>query len=719
MKRTILLFVFFLSTFVSAQNNKLELRDIFTNAEFYGKSLKNVHWFDDGNKISYTINDPEEGNSIFQFDINKQKESLLISGKQLKEKLQDDDFTIKNYLWSPEENYILFTSTIPARSLKTGGNFYLYDVHSKQFILKVESDEKQMNIKFSPDESKIGFVRSNNLFVVDVKTGKEQQLTFDGSETILNGVFDWAYEEEFSIIEGWNWSPDSKAIAFWQSDQSNVPIFPIVHYDSIYNSVEYQHYPKVGANIAEVKIGVANIDDGKINWMNTGNDKNIYLPRMMFTNNPSVIAIQKLNRLQNKLELLFANINTGNTKLILTEEDEHWVDVWDHLTFLKNSEKFIWSSERDGFLHLYLIDYEGNVINQITKGNFEIDDLVTVDEKNKTIYYTSNELSPLYKNLYSIKFDGSGKKLITEATGTHSIDMPQSGKYFIDKYSNSHQITSTYLYSTNGELIHKFFEPDMSFIQEYGFTPVEFQSFTTSDGVELNSFLIKPHDFDKNKKYPVIIYNYSGPGSKTVTDKWMSYYYLLHQYFAQNGFLVFAVDNRGTGGRGREFEHTVYKNLGKWELNDIIEGINWLNKSGFIDTSRIAIYGTSYGGYMAALALLKAPEYFKAGIAAAGLSHWKYYDAIYTERFMQDEQLNPAGYFESAPVNYAGNLSGKLLIIHGTADDNVHFHNSVELVEELITKNKQFDLMIYPGKKHGGFGLHYYYLIADYILKNL
>jgi dipeptidyl-peptidase-4 len=321
--------------------------------------------------------------------------------------------------------------------------------------------------------------------------------------------------------------------------------------------------------------------------------------------------------------------------------------------------------------------------------------------------------------LYSIKFDGSGKKLITEATGTHSIDMPQSGKYFIDKYSNSHQITSTYLYSTNGELIHKFFEPDMSFIQEYGFTPVEFQSFTTSDGVELNSFLIKPHDFDKNKKYPVIIYNYSGPGSKTVTDKWMSYYYLLHQYFAQNGFLVFAVDNRGTGGRGREFEHTVYKNLGKWELNDIIEGINWLNKSGFIDTSRIAIYGTSYGGYMAALALLKAPEYFKAGIAAAGLSHWKYYDAIYTERFMQDEQLNPAGYFESAPVNYAGNLSGKLLIIHGTADDNVHFHNSVELVEELITKNKQFDLMIYPGKKHGGFGLHYYYLIADYILKNL
>ncbi|MFO7445059.1 MAG: S9 family peptidase [Ignavibacteriaceae bacterium] len=717
--------MFFLLTFIVtsqsfSQAQEFNLEDIFTNSEFYPKKIDAVQWFDNGDKFSYLDYDASSGGiSIFQYDARLKEESVLLSIDNIREALGKNDFLIDNYIWSPLNNYILFTATLSSRSLKNGGDFFVYDVKGKEVILNVTSELEQVNIKFSPDETMVGFVRGNNLFAADLKTGKEVQLTFDGNEVILNGVFDWVYEEEFSIIEAWEWSPDSKGIAFWRFDQSGVPVFPIVEYDSLYNYVNYQRYPKVGTNISEVKIGVVDVSNTKTVWMDIGTEKNIYVPRIKYTSDPGILSIQRLNRLQNKLELLFADVNTGRTSVIITEEDEHWVDIYDHLTFLKNSELFIWPSERDGFLHMYLYDYAGNVINQITRGNFEAGDLLAIDEELEIVYYTSNERSVLNKDLYSINLNGSSKKRITESPGTHGINLSLNNKYFIDEFSTANSFTATELFSIQGDLIYTFYKPDMSFVNDYNFTPMEFLEFNTSDNVQLNSFIIKPPDFDSTKKYPLVIFNYSGPGSQEAEDKWKGRAYFIYQYLAQAGFVVFTVDNRGTGGRGKEFEHLVYKNLGEWELNDIIEGIKYLDKEGFIDTGRVGIFGSSYGGYMAALALLKAPEHFKLGAVVSAVTHWKFYDAIYTERYMQNEELNPEGYEKSAPLNFAGNLSGKLLIVHGTSDDNVHFHNSVELIERLTRLSKTFDLMIYPGKKHGGFGKHYYYLLTDYIINNL
>ncbi|RPI74021.1 MAG: S9 family peptidase [Ignavibacteriales bacterium] len=708
--------IFFISiTALFSQQKKLTINNILGDPGLKSKSIIGLKWFNDGNKFSFLKYD-EAGISVYEHDIETGEEKRTLGGNELKD-TYGEPILLRNYEWSPDGRYMLITGLIHARTVKSGGTFYLYDINKKEFKLIVDSEEEQVNIQFSPDGKKLGFVRANNLFITDIETGEEQKLTFDGSETVLNGVFDWVYEEEFSIIKGWEWSPDSRSIAYWQLDQSRVPKVYITSYDSLYFPPEEQYYPKAGGSNSIVRIGVINISSGETTWMNTGEEKDIYIPRIKFTNDPSRLSIQRLNRLQNKLDLLIADITTGKTTTILTETDPCWVDVYDDLTFLDDGERFIWSSERDGFLHFYLYDIEGNLINQITKGDWEISKLNSVEEEEGIIYYSSLEKSPLEKDLYSINMDGSGRKRITEKKGTHSVEVSPNNKFFIDKYSNVNMMPSTVLFNINGTEIRKLIEADMSVFNEYDFSPVEFLSFTTSDGIELNAAMIKPSGFDPSKKYPALIYNYSGPGSQIVKDEW-STSLSLYKY-TQNGYVIFWLDNRGTGGRGKDFENMVYKNLGNYEVMDMVAGAKYLISTGFVDSSRIGIYGDSYGGYIAALTLVKAADYFKAAVSGAPVIHWKYYDTIYTERFMQTPQLNPDGYKVSSPLEYVKNLKGRLLLIHGMADDNVHVQNSVVFMNELQKANKQFDLMLYPKAMHGGFGRHYMQLISDFIYKNL
>jgi len=717
----LLYFVLLFSYELLPQPKELTVELIQTNKDFFGKNLSGVQWFSGGEKFSFLKRDSEtKATAIYEHDVKTGDEKILVSGNDLKLKPGDKPFGIQNYEWLPNEKYILFTGTLPARSLKTGGAFYIYEIAKKKFFELASSEKTQQNASFSPDGEKLAFVRDNNVFVVDIQSKKETQITFDGSETLLNGNFDWVYEEEFSIINGIEWSPDSKRIAFWQLDQSQVPEIHIAKWDSLYLNFLDMRYPKAGTRGSSVKIGIAEIASPKITWVDLGEESDIYIPRIKFTADANLLAVQRLNRLQNKLDLLFADAATGKTKTVFTENDSCWIDINDNLNFLKDKKHFVWTSAKDGFEHIYLFDYNGKQIKQLTKGNFEVDKILGVDETNKEIYFTSNERSTVNSDLYSVNYESSKRNRITETKGSHKIDLSSNQKYFIDRYSNANLIASSYLYNTSGDKIRDLVVNDMAAFKDYNLSPVEFFRFKTTDGVELDASIIKPANFDPSKKYPVLVNNYSGPGSKTVTDAWGSLWF---QMLAQKGYIIFALDNRGTGGRGEAFEKMVYKNLGYWEVNDQIEGAKYLASLPYVDASRIGIWGWSYGAYAAALTLVKAADYFKAAIAVAPVTDWRFYDNIYTERYMSTPQLNPKGYETSSVMTYADQLRGKLLLIHGTADDNVHFENSVALAAKLVAENKPFQSMFYPEKNHGIFGgktrLHLYQLMTEFILNNL
>ncbi len=717
-----IIFILLLQALLYSQQ-KITVDDIYANPEFYPDELDEFYWFDNSKMFSYLKEAPGSFfPSIYEHNVATGEEKILVPGSQLFAN-DSSQITIKNYQWSPDNKYILFTGIFPARKLKTGGNFYVYDISKEKIIYSVLSDEKQENIHFSPDSKKVGFVRDNNLFVFDLNSGKEKQLTNDGNDEILNGVFDWVYEEEFRIINGWTWSPDSKSIAFWRLDQSLVPVYQIPIYDSLYLHLRKTRYPTAGMPNSLVKIGAVNIVTGKIKWMDIGEDTDIYIPRIKFTRNPQILSIERLNRLQNKLELLFSNINTGQSKIILTETDSAWIDVFDDLYYLKDEKRFIWSSERDGYKHFYLYNNSGNLINQITSGNWEDGNLLSVDEKNSKLFYSSNERTPISLDFCSIELDGKNRKYILDNDGNHQINISPDNNFFTDEYSTVNSLPATSLYKINGEKIDDLIIPDNSFFKNYNFSPLHFLKFTTSDGTLLNAYIIKPGNFDSTKKYPVLIFNYSGPGSQSVVDKWLGTDFVWHELLVQKGYIIFCLDNRGTGGRGKSFKDIVYKNLGKWEVNDQIEGAKYLASLPYVDKSRIGIWGWSYGGYISALTILKGADYFKAAIAVAPVIHWKFYDTIYTERYMQTPKFNPDGYKESSPLNFVDNLKGKLLLIHGTADDNVHFQNTVSMVSKMEELNKPFNVMFYPGKLHGISGnnirVHLFNLMTDFILKNL
>jgi dipeptidyl-peptidase-4 len=724
MKNRLIAVLLILISFVSIypQPKNLTVKDIYSNRLFYGKYLQGAKWCGDGSKYSFLKYDANAGGlSIFQHDIAQNEESVLASAEDLKINGEKIDFS--NYMWSPDSKYILFTGILRARKLKSGGSFYLYDVATKKVTLVSESQEEEKNVMFSPDSKKIGFVKGNNIFYYDIASGKTVQLTFDGSENIINGAFDWVYEEEFDLITGWEWAPDSKSIAFWQLDQSVEPLMKIAKYDSLHlNFLEYR-YPKPGDHNALVKVGVAALDNPGVKWMDIGTEKDIYIPRIKFTSNSGVLSIQRLNRLQNKLELLLADTKTGKSNVVYTETDQAWIDITNNLYFYKSKSQFIISSEKDGYTHLYLYDLNGRLINQVTKGKFEVKDLVKVDEANDLIYFTSNKRDVMYMDLFSVKSDGSGLEMLTKSVGYHSCDLSSNYKYYLDLVSTASTPAVTSVASTDGKFTQEIIKPDLSFRESYNFSPVEYLKFKTEDGVELNACMIKPHNFDKNKKYPVLMANYSGPGSQLVVDRYGSVEFIWYQMLAEKGYVIFYLDNRGTGGRGSEFKKMVYKQLGKYEVQDMIEGAKYLGSLPFVDKDRIGIWGWSYGGYVSAFTILKGSKYFKAAVAVAPVTHWKFYDTIYAERYMQTPSLNPQGYEDSSPLNYAEDLKGKLLVIHGTADDNVHFQNSVELVNRLVDNNKPVEVMYYPEKDHGIYGgltrIHLFEKITNFILNNL
>ncbi|MGE5314368.1 MAG: DPP IV N-terminal domain-containing protein [Acidobacteriota bacterium] len=729
MKKFALLLLFIASYTLYAQTGKkqITLEDIWTSGKFASQSLGEVHWLPGDSVLSIVETDRATGSrGVFLYSISQDAKRLVVSSAALGQKSQELAGGFSSYHWSPDGRSILFVSDPPQQRylsrLTPDGNYVLYDTASHTAKQLTSDRLPHYYGKISPDGSKLGYVKENDLYVIDLKSGKETRLTKDGSDVIINGKGDWEYEEEMDLNDAWRWSPDGKKIAFWRFDISRVPTYTITEWDSVHPTLITMRYPKAGDPIGAVKTGVITLATGRTVWIDLGPNADQYVPCMEWTQEPNVLVLQRLNREQNTNELLRADALTGATRVILTEKSDTWIERRGLVPFLKNGD-FIWASDRDGFPHLYLFAKDGTLKRQITEGKYEVTDFFGVDEASETVYYATNEPAVGGRSIYACRIDGTGKKRLTPEEGTHKPDFAPGFRYFLDAWSTVSQPAKIRLFDNKGTLVRMMVENPVSALQEYGIGTTRFLSFTTSDGVTLNASLLVPDDFDPAKKYPVIINTYGGPGSQTALDKWGGANELVHSYFAAHGYLVFKVDNRGTGGRGRDFMKSVYKNLGTWEVGDQIEAANYLATLPYVDGKRIGIWGWSYGGYTTSMAMMKGADVFKAGVAVAPVTSWRYYDAPYTERFMNTPANNPQGYDKSSPITMTDNLKGRFLVVHGTSDDNVHFQNSANLVKALQKSNKQFSTMFYPDKNHSILGagtrLHLFTMIANFFFENL
>lgn len=724
-KLHIILFLFLalsIGTYAQQNNKEITLNDVWASGKFFPKLQDEIQPLKDGEHFSKLV----DGN-IEEYEYKSgNKTRILVDAKKLIPDGQKINLNMDNYQFSSDESKVLITTDVEEiyRHSFTA-TFYIWDIKNEKLI-SLSSNGKQQLATFSSDGINIVFVRDNNLFIKNISAGTEEQITKDGlKNNIINGAPDWVYEEEFAFSRGFDWSPDGCKLAFMSFDESKVKEFEFQMYEKLYPETIKYKYPKAGEDNSVVSVFVYDLKTKTTKKMNVGSETNQYIPRIKWTNNPNQLCITRLNRLQNKLELLLANTDNGESKVMFTEENKYYIDITDNLTFLKNNKQFLWTSELDGYNHIYLYDMNGKLVKQITKGNWDVVAFKGMDETNGKLYYISGEEKPTQHNLYSIKLDGTDKKLLSSKTGWNEASFSKDMKYYINQNTNANTPEYATIHSVDGKEL-KVLE-DNNVLKErmkiYNFSKKEFFSFKTSEGIELNAWMIKPINFDTLKKYPVFVYFYGGPGSQEVTDQWSYTDYVWHQFLAQHGYIVACVDNRGTGARGQEFKKCTYLQLGKLETIDQIEFAKYLSTLNYVNSERIGVFGWSYGGYLSTLCMTKGADYFKAGVAVAPVTNWRFYDNIYTERFMRTPQENAMGYDQNSPINHIKKLKGKFLLVHGTADDNVHTQNSFELINKLVENNKQFEMQFYPNKNHGIRGgntrLHLFTKISDFIFNNL
>ncbi len=726
----ILLFIFNSHQITFSQNKNLTLQEIFNTNIFMGNTVENIQWLPDGSAFTFTKRNTQNGlEDIYKHYVSSGNEELIVSASELI--YNSYLINMSHYSWTHNGKYLLITGPqVAIWRHSRQAPYYLMEVSTKKITALSDNDPHLRNVKLSPDGKWVGFVKNHNLYIDELSSNKEIQLTNDGNDDILNGEFDWVYEEEFSIADGWRWSPDSKKIAFWKLDQTRVKEFYLVDEMSTYNKIYALKYPYAGEQNSIVKIGIVDIDTRKTSWMDLGKEDDFYIPRIYWTNSADKLAIEKLNRRQNQMELLMADADDGNSRIIITDTDSCWVESEHEINFLKQSDRIIWISEMSGYNHAYLYDYDGKLINQITSGSWEVSDILGVDENNNLLYFDGKKDSPIEQHLYYVDLDGKNLKKISKNHGWHEADFSPDYKYFIQYSSDAETPTKVTLNKADGSLIRILEENKIEAAKEYGIVYPKFIKVKPSDDIELNAYMMKPLDFDSTKKYPVVVFGYGGIGSQSVVDRWgsgksssFSRDLLWHNYLLQHGYLIFCIDNRGTGGRGKSFKDLVYGDLGKWAVHDQIEGKNYLASLSYVDGKRIGFWGWSGGGYLALMLMTKGTGNFKAAIAVAPVSDFRLYDDIWTERYMGLPNENPAGYKSASALTYAQKLKGKLLIIHGTGDDNVHCQNTLQMANELEANAKQFDMMLYPNKNHGIYGgltqLHLFTKMTDFFLNNL
>ncbi len=706
------------------QKNELSLEDIFSTDKYIAEEVENIQWLPDGSAFTYTENNKTYNLlDIYNHDVESGENVLIVAGTELK--FDGKQIKMSDYSWTGDGKYLLIEG--PEEEIwrhSRQAPFYLYNVELKTITAVGNNDPNLRNVKLSLDGSKVGFVRNHNIYITELATGIERAITKDGTENILNGEFDWVYEEEFGLADGWRWSPDGKKIAFWRFDQTRVKEFYMIDEMFVYNKVTPLKYPKTGEENSIIKIGVFNLGSGETKWMDIGEETDIYIPRIYWTNSSDKLAILRLNRLQNYLELMISDTKTGEGKTIITDTDSCWIDV-DKIKakFLRREDSIIWVTERSGYRHAYLYDYKGKLINPITSGDWEITSVEGVSENDGLVYFYGKKDSHLERHIYRVKLNGKNLQKVSDEPGWHTADFSPGCKYFINEFSSVRHPSKTYLRNADGTLIRKLRENNLPALNNVNMVYPEFSTFTTKDEFRLNYYMIKPHDFDPDKRYPVLVYGYGGPGSQKVINKWDETRQLWHQMMTEKGYIVFCVDNRGTGGQGKALKNLMYKDLSKWSVNDHIEAAKYLTSLSYVDANRIGFWGWSGGGYLCLMLMTRANEYFSTGVSVAPVSDFHLYNAIWTERYMGMPDDNADGYNASSVFTYAENLKGNLLIVHGTGDDNVHYQNTMQIVREFQLKGKQFDLMLYPNKNHrikgGNTQLHLYTIITNYFLRNL
>ena len=701
----------------SAQPYK-DLPDALTSrGKLYGSAgPESVNWTNGGNKYSYTNAD-----GIYSMDPQTSTETLVFKNQGLSFPGTNTPFNYDSFQWSQDSKHLVFKTNFRPIYRNSGiADYYIYDLQSKQ-LQQAAKDARTAQL--SPDGLKVGMERNGNMFVYDFATGKERALTNDSTSEngTFNGHYDWVYEEEFGQVQAWNWSPDNKYIAFWQFNERPVPDFQMTNFEGSHPDYIHIPIPQVGDPNPAVKIGVVDVASGKKVWLSPDETGDFYIPRIYWTSNPDVLALMTLNRAQNHMKLYFFNVKTGEHHVVLEEENTTWVAIFNFYTnvndmvyFPEKLKEFFWVSDRSGYYHIYRYGYDGKLINQVTKGNWDMIKVTGIDPETKNIYYLSAEDGGLEQQFYRIKFDGKDKTKISTVPGFHDINMSPNTKYYLDSYSNVSTPLHVALFNNQGKQL-KMLEDNHSvsdYIQTHAYSPKEFFKFKTSDSVSLDGYLIKPFNFDPTKKYPVVMTVYGGPESHDVfndfsADTWQ-------QWLAQNGYIVANVNNRGIANYGSAFMKIVYKQLGKWESNDFVETANYLGKLPFVDASKMAIMGTSYGGYSTTYTLLTHPGVFKVGIANSPVTDWRLYDDVYTERYMAPLNENEAGYKNSSDMTYAANLKDHLLLIHSMSDDNVHPSNTMQLLTALTNAGKDAELRIYPPGAHGAaYNYQSYILIYD------
>lgn len=624
---------------------------------------------------------------------------------------QNRRVTEKTIQWMPDARRALIVAK---------GDLFLLDTDNRKWEQITKTPVAERDAKPSPDGKKIAFRIEHDLYILDIATKNTTRLTTDGSENILNGELDWVYPEELEIGTAYWWSPDSAQLAYLQFDTTRIGIYPQTDLATIPAFAEPQKYPRTGTPNSDVRLGVIPSTGGRTRWLDLGESRDALLARVQWVPGTSSLFVQKLNRVQNRLDLISVDSTTGTSRPILTETDRTWVNVADDLTFLPSRQQFLWSSERTGFRHLYLYDMNGKEIQRLTNGEWEVTGVDGVDEKTSQVYFTSTASGPLDRQFSVIDLNGGAMKALSTGTGAHTVSMSPAADFYLDSHSSLAEPSKTTVRRSDAAEVAVFQAQDKKALDEYNLLPVEIAKVNASDGALLYARMIKPAGFQPGKKYPAIVMIYGGPHAQTVKNSWSGVNW--EQALAHRGFVVWGLDNRGSGGRGHAWESKLYHRFGKQELEDQRAGVEHLLKLGFVDPSRIGMYGWSYGGFMTLYSLLNAPDLFAAGIAGAPVTNWQLYDTIYTERYLGLPQENEAGYRESSAITYAKNLKAKLLLIHNYGDDNVLFQNTFQMADALQKEGKQFEMMIYPQKAHGVTGSarnHLNEMMTDFFVRTL
>lgn len=725
-KSLILIFISFFSLDTFAQKS-ITLEDIWKNGTFGAKGVSGFVPLKDGKTYCRKISTKTGGQFVvkYSYETGNAVDTLIHNGRIAKtnglKSFQFDGFQFN----SAETQAILTNESEQIYRHSSAAKAYVLDMATSK-IASV-ADTKIMYPNFDPTGKFVAYVYENNLYVKDLKKNKAKAITKDGKRnSIINGAVDWVYEEEFSMSTGYQWNDDGSAIAYYKFDETNVTEYSMSMYEGLYPSVTTFKYPKAGEANSKVDVFVYTVKGGKSKKMETGSENDQYLPRIKWTKNSTLLSIQRLNRLQNKWEILLADTKTGKTRVSHEETDKYYIDITDDLDYLPGGELMLMTSERDGYRHIYLHKAEGPEIMQTTKGNWDVADILGYNETTKQVYYSSFETSPLEKHIFKIDLDGKNKMDLTAMSGMHSAAFSADFSYFLHTTSSINTPAVISICNSSGAVL-RVLEDNKALttkMQEYKISTAEFGQLPIENDIKLNYWMIKPKDFDPNKKYPLLMFVYGGPGSQQVLNSWGGANYWWHQMLAnEKGYIVACVDNRGTGARGAEFKKMTYKQLGKYESDDQISAAMYFGSQSYIDATRIGIWGWSYGGFMSSTCLTKGADVFKAAIAVAPVTNWRFYDNIYTERYMQLPKDNADGYDSNSPINMVEKLKGKYLLVHGTGDDNVHFQNSVEMVEKMVEQNRPFQSAYYPNKNHGIYGgntrLHLFTLMTNFLLENL